>query len=262
MSLTTTPDRRHKSLQAEPNAAHYALAELSRKKPNFMTLSQNVDGLSQRANHPSDQLKLLHGTLFEVRCTDTRRCGYKENNFDDPIVPALAIPTDGHDPTTNDALAKAKELDISDAAVPIDKITTSELPKCPQCKKKLLRPNVVWFGESLPTKTLDEIDQYLAQPQDVELIMVIGTSAKVFPAAGYIEQARDKGARVCVVNMGTTLLREVYEKTTNESTDANDSPPTGWEEGDWFFQGDAAEIVPKLLEPVIGELRLPQKSAM
>ncbi|KAI7079367.1 hypothetical protein KC352_g41693, partial [Hortaea werneckii] len=58
--------RRHMALQAQPNAAHYALAELARKMPGFQALSQNVDGLSQRADHPSKQLQLLHGTLFEV----------------------------------------------------------------------------------------------------------------------------------------------------------------------------------------------------
>lgn len=38
--------RRHMALQAKPNPAHYALAELARRKPNFITLSQNVDGRS------------------------------------------------------------------------------------------------------------------------------------------------------------------------------------------------------------------------
>lgn len=36
--------RRHKALQAAPNAGHYALTELSKKKPGFITLTQNVDG--------------------------------------------------------------------------------------------------------------------------------------------------------------------------------------------------------------------------
>lgn len=207
--LSASIDRRHKSLQAEPNPAHYALAELSRRMPGFLTLSQNVDGLSQRANHPREQLKLLHGTLFEVRCNN-RKCGYEEDNFEDPIVPSLATPTGGQDTTTIEALKEAKaarqqgnELDISDVSVPISRIPTSELPHCPKCRKSLLRPNVVWFGESLPDKTLGEVEQYMHESRDgIDLIIVIGTSAKVYPAAGYIPAARDLGARVCVVNMG------------------------------------------------------------
>lgn len=213
--------------------------------PGFLTLSQNVDGLHQRADHPPDQLKLLHGTLFEVKCS-SRRCGYVAPNFDDPIVPALAIPTGGEDPTTTEALQKAagarsQELDISDATVPVSNVPLQDLPGCPQCQENLLRPGVVWFGESLPAQTLDDVDEYFDKSDDgIDVIMVIGTSAKVYPAAGYSAQAREKGARICVVNM-----------------DPNDAPPGGWEAGDWFFQGDAADIVPKLLEPVIGKLILP-----
>ena len=42
--------------------------------------------------------------------------------------------------------------------------------------------------------------------------------------------------------------------------DPNDVPPGGWDEGDWFFQGDAARIVPELLKPVIGEVKVPKDS--
>src|SRR5256885_12924174 len=82
--------RRHMALHAKPNHAHYALAELAQRKKNFITLSQNVDGLSQRAKHPQSQLYLLHGSLFDVKCTDFF-CKSEETNFSDPIVPALAF---------------------------------------------------------------------------------------------------------------------------------------------------------------------------
>lgn len=203
--------RRHMALQAAPNAAHYALAELARCMPGFITLSQNVDGLSQRANHPRDNLKLLHGTLFEVRCTN-EECGYVADNFVDPIVPALDIPK-GRD-------SKSPLQDISDARVELPDIPLDKLPVCPRCNEHLLRPGVVWFGESLPEPVLEDIDEYLRESDQVDLIMVIGTGAKVYPAAGYIFHARYRAARVCVINM-----------------DPNDVPPGGWEKGDWFFQG-------------------------
>lgn len=176
-----------------------------------------MDGLSQIAEHPPETLKLLHGTLFEVRCQDDT-CGHVEQNYRDPIVPSLAIPKGGQDPTTNDAMQgvdsrKLNELDVSDASVPISNIPLKDLPGCSRCKKSLLRPNVVWFGEQLPSTTLGEIDEYLETDEGVDLILVIGTSAKVYPAAGYIPQARMRGAKVCVVNM-----------------DAGDAPPGGWKE--------------------------------
>ncbi|KAI4684349.1 hypothetical protein J4E85_007148 [Alternaria conjuncta] len=228
--------RRHMALKAKPNPAHYALAELAKKKEQFITLSQNVDGLSPRAQHPAEQLKLLHGSLFDLKCSDFF-CNYSErNNYTDPIVPALAIPTDESDPTTNAALA-ARELDISDINVEIPELDYKHLPHCPECKNGLLRPGVVWFGEILPKKVMEDVDAFIEDEEDIDLIMVIGTSAKVYPAAGYVDLARSKGARVAIINM-----------------DANDVPAGGLYDGDWFFQGDAAQIVPELLKSVIGEI--------
>ncbi|KAF2874296.1 DHS-like NAD/FAD-binding domain-containing protein [Massariosphaeria phaeospora] len=228
--------RRHMALQAKPNPAHYALAELAKKKDGFMTLSQNVDGLSPRAGHPADKLKLLHGSLFDVKCSDFF-CKYTESsNYTDPIVPALAIPTDDADPTTTEA-RKARDLDIADENVDLPEIDLRHLPQCPTCKHGLLRPGVVWFGEMLPTTVMNDIANWMEEDQKIDLIMVIGTSAKVYPAAGYVDLARAQGARVAVINM-----------------DKNDMPASGMYKGDWFFQGDAAQIVPEILKSVIGEI--------
>ncbi|KAF1911385.1 DHS-like NAD/FAD-binding domain-containing protein [Ampelomyces quisqualis] len=228
--------RRHMALNAKPNPAHHALAELARKKEGFLALSQNVDGLSPRAHHPAAQLKLLHGSLFDVKCSDFF-CKYVErNNYTDPIVPALALPTDEADPASRQ---HHRELDISDDSVAIPELTYAHLPKCPACNKGLLRPGVVWFGEQLPMDVLDSVDDFMNSPDDIDLILVIGTSAKVYPAAGYVDMARAKGARVAIVNM-----------------DKNHVPAGGLYDQDWFFEGDAAQIVPELLKSVIGELNM------
>lgn len=235
--------RRHMALQAQPNPAHYALAELARRMPGFQCLTQNVDGLSQRAEHPRAQLQLLHGTLFDLICANKRGCRYsRADDFTDPMTPALAVPTSGVDPTTNEARQVGQDLDISDINVPLPGLTREDLPQCPKCKKNLLRPGVVWFGEQLPVKVLDTIEEYLDEEEKIDLILVIGTSAKVYPAAGYVGRAREHGAKVAVINM-----------------DENDVPAGGWQEGDWFFQGDAAEIIPALLKPTIGEVAVPAR---
>lgn len=241
--------RRRMALRVEPNPAHYALAELSKKLPGFMTLSQNVDGLSTRAGHER-QLELLHGSLFEGMMTDgisddiadrppvkcsSYQCDYVAADFNDPICPALNN-EDGIDPTSDDVRTKSEKADISDASVRIPNIDVRDLPHCPQCQRALLRPAVVWFGEGLSNKVLDNIEEYIDEG-NIDLIMVIGTGAKVYPAAGYISEARNCGARVCVVNL-----------------DSADIPPGGWAEGDFFFKGDAAVIVPELLRPVVGDL--------
>ena len=160
--------RRHMALQAQPNPAHHALADLARKRgADFLTITQNVDGLSPRAQHPREQLELLHGSLFDIKCTEFD-CDYLEkDNYRDPLVPALEIPKDPNDPT--------KELDIARVGVPIGHILPSELPGCPKCAKGLLRPGVVWFGESLPVDTIDRVDQWIESSPRVDLMLVIGT---------------------------------------------------------------------------------------
>jgi hypothetical protein len=196
----------------------------------------------------------LHGSLFDIKCTDFY-CKYTQaDNFTDPIVPALAIPTtttgEEIDPTTDSARnhisngtdssdhnPQPQELDISDEKVSIPKLTAEDLPRCPQCQSGLLRPGVVWFGEMLPERTIRTIDDWISSAPSIDLIMVIGTSARVYPAAGYVQRARAKGARVAVVN-----------------TDSNDAPEGGLMSGDWFFCGDAAELVPRMLGPLVGDV--------
>jgi len=247
--------RRHMALKAKPNPAHYALAELAKKMEGFQTLSQNVDGLSQRAGHPRQSLHLLHGSLYDIKCTDFYCKHVEQDNFTDPIVPALAIPLDESDPTTNEArkamsdalnekaeehhngISAPKELDIADENVELPELAIKDLPHCPDCKTGLLRPGVVWFGEMLPEKVIRSVDDWIVSSQKIDLIMVIGTSAKVYPAAGYVQRARAKGARVAVIN-----------------TDPKDAPESGMMKGDWFFVGDAAQIVPELLKPIVGDL--------
>ncbi|KAJ5173339.1 SIR2 family histone deacetylase [Penicillium capsulatum] len=289
--------RRHMALQANPNRAHLALAEMARRNKDFITLSQNVDGLSQRAEHPPEQLHLLHGSLFNIKCSRST-CDYtRDDDFTDPIVPALAIPQLGPSPsatgeeaselmkqaiqrkataspdeasgkddistetppkdTPSDgesswedvssdedssagrgALAvglSSGKVDISDARVAIPDIDPKDLPQCPKCHG-LLRPGVVWFGEALPVDTLDAVEEWI-ETASIDLMLVIGTSAFVTPAAGYIDTARDQGARIAVINM-----------------DPNDETRQGLGPDDWFFQGDAAVIVPELLKEIIGDI--------
>jgi NAD+-dependent protein deacetylase sirtuin 5 len=268
--------RRHMALNAKPNRAHLALAELANRRPGFLTLSQNVDGLSPRAGHPAKQLKLLHGSLYDIKCFD---CDYiRKDDFSDPVAPVLAMPEDASEmheslqaqsrqriaiglsdaiekkaaeigaaaATDSEGTGKSqavstkkhtliKGADISDINVPIPEISAEQLPHCPECKTGLLRPGVVWFGEALPEDVMKSIDDWIQSTPKIDLMLVIGTSSQVYPAAGYTDIARKKGAKVAVINM-----------------DEDDA--VGLKSGDWFFQGDAGEIVPEILKSVIGEI--------
>ena len=72
------------------------------------------------------------------------------------------------------------------------------------------------------------------------MILVIGTTATVWPAAGYVSEAISKGAKVAVINM--------------EGLDGELGAASNLRDDDFLFQGDASKILPEILKPIIGEL--------
>jgi NAD-dependent deacetylase len=74
--------------------------------------------------------------------------------------------------------------------------TLADRPPCPVCNAPALRPDVVWFGE-MPYR-MDEIDRAL---QNCDLFVSIGTSGAVYPAAGYVQNARYFGAQTLELNL-------------------------------------------------------------
>ncbi len=127
-----------------------------------------------------------------------------------------------------------------DPAQPLAHIPASDLPGCPECKTGLQRPGVVWFGEALDDDMLLGIDHWIDRRGEdkPDIVLVIGTTAVVYPAAGYVGAARGSNTSVVTVNLDAELPQNLAQM----------------QKGDFAFAGDAAELLPKLLEPVIGEL--------
>jgi len=99
------------------------------------------------------------------------------------------------------------------------------LPSCRQCKS-LLRPHIVWFGESLCNADLTQCSAVL---QHCEVLLIIGTSGVVYPAAGFSSIAKQAGAFVGEINLDPTPQSPVVDVS---------------------LHGRAKELVPLLLEPV------------
>ena len=78
----------------------------------------------------------------------------------------------------------------------VDMANPPALRACPQCGNQL-RPAVVWFGETLPADAWSEAERAC---RECEVLLVIGTSAVVFPAAGLIGLAKSAGAKIIIVN--------------------------------------------------------------
>jgi NAD-dependent deacetylase len=92
----------------------------------------------------------------------------------------------------------------------------------------LMRPGVVWFGESLPPQALERAVQ---AAEECDLFLSIGTSAVVYPAAGLAHQARRRGARVGEINAEWTPLSPF---------------------ADWSLHGRCGELLPRLVELAFG----------
>lgn len=74
---------------------------------------------------------------------------------------------------------------------------------CPHCETKALRPGVVWFGEAIDPGHMRKARELVAA---CDLFFVLGTSAKVYPAAGFIPMAREAGAAVVEINPDATPM--------------------------------------------------------
>lgn len=99
-------------------------------------------------------------------------------------------------------LMEDKWLNPPSACCLTEGIAPGRPPHCPRCGN-LRRPAVVWFGESLPAGALNEAE---ALAVSCELMLVVGTSGLVYPAAGLAWQAAQSGAKVVIVNPEPTEL--------------------------------------------------------
>lgn len=163
---------------AQPNPGHQALVELEKRVPKFTLITQNVDGLHERAG--SRNVLRLHGSIWRVRCL---QCEVESDLYTHPLP--------------------------------------QRPPRC-TCGG-MLRPAVVWFGEGLDPGIWDNAVKAV---ESAGVLLVIGTSAVVYPAASLVPFAKQFGAKVVEINPGETpISASVY----------------------FTIRGQSGEILPQLL---------------
>ena len=94
-----------------------------------------------------------------------------------------------------------------DARSPCPK-TLLDFPSCPACGEKMLRPDIVWFGE-MPY----QMERIEAALQDCDLFVSIGTSGAVYPAAGFVQTARYCGAHCLEINLEPSQGRVFFHES-------------------------------------------------
>lgn len=181
--------RRLRVAQAEPNAAHLVIPRIANSLRQVSVITQNIDDLHERAG--SLNVVHLHGSLTMPKCFACHR-------------PAVVPP--------------------DQSAVPNEGALV-EPPRCQRCNGKM-RPAVVWYGEDLPPQAWKAAVHLV---KDCDLLISVGTTGIVMPAAGLPDLALASGASVIHVNKADVAMGEQKE---------------------FMLMGAAAEVLPMLLERI------------
>lgn len=173
--------------RARPNTSHFRLAALEKDGFCTTTITQNVDGLHQKAG--SRHVIDLHGRLDTVRCLACSWYGDR-GSFQRRL---LAL---------NSAWAAWREATVApdgDADLEAD-FSEFRVPRCPICLGTL-KPDVVFFGEAIPRertkRTLDAV--YRADG-----ILIVGSSLMVWSGYRLVRLAFERGISTVAINMGRT----------------------------------------------------------
>lgn len=174
--------RRKICAEAHPNRAHETIADMERRLPDFLLITQNVDGLHGRAGNRTHVE--IHGNIFRARCTGACR---SRGARDLPYAPAMTLP-----------------------------------PVCEECGA-MLRPDIVWFGESYDPALLERCASFLERAR---LVIVAGTSGVVPIPVHLASIAAARGALVVDVNPAYSAVRDLADVIIEDK--AGEALPELW----------------------------------
>ncbi|HEV7814438.1 MAG TPA: NAD-dependent protein deacetylase [Janthinobacterium sp.] len=173
--------------RAEPNAGHRAIAALQARGRLAALITQNVDGLHQRAG--STGVTELHGNIHAVACL---ACGARHTRS---AIQALLA-------ESNPALAKAgaRVLPDGDADLEPASLAGFRVPHCLHCGG-MLQPDVVFFGDGVPRACTEDAQHKVAA---ADAVLVVGSSLMVFSGYRLCKLAAEAGKPVAAINLGKT----------------------------------------------------------
>ena len=178
---------------AAPNPAHHALARLEQSGHIHQLVTQNVDGLHQKAG--SQRVIDLHGKLARMRCqqckkTESRRWMQQRLTSLNPGIQRF----------------NATPAPDGDADLEID-FRSIHVPACPHCGG-ILKPDVVFYGEQVPRPRIEAVYQALTES---DAVLVAGTSLMVFSAFQFVREAARLGKPVAAINQGETRGDRLFQ---------------------------------------------------
>lgn len=150
---------------AQPNGGHKALVELERRGQLHTLVTQNIDGLHQKAGHDPAKVVEVHGTVWFTRCWDCQ----DQRPMDQ-------------------SLERVRAGDVD--------------PSCLECGG-ILKSDTISFGQALVPEV---IDRALQASDECDVLLAVGSTLSVFPAANCVPRAKAGGAQVVIVNGDETSM--------------------------------------------------------
>ena len=187
-------------VSAEPNQGHIALAKAEQAGKIFQIITQNVDGLHQKAG--ASKVLELHGRLDTVVCT---QCGDLVNRSELDLRIAQLNPNFVQDPN-------AQASPDGDAEIEVDE--GFQVPSCGVCGGSY-KPDVVFFGEQIPRH---RVAQAAAAVEAAGALVVAGSSLSVNSGLRLVKRAKERFIPVVIVNLGETKADSLADVRLNVST--------------------------------------------
>lgn len=185
--------------RARPNGAHHALASLEADGHIHHLVTQNVDGLHQRAG--SRRVTDLHGRLDTIECLDCRI------SMSRSLFQVLLQEFNPQLRTHAAVTAPDGDADLDD--VEFDAV---RVPDCRQCRG-ILKPTVVFFGEAVPRHRVAYVYRRL---EECDAMLVVGSSLMVFSGYRFCRAAREQGKPIAAINLGRTRADSELTLKLNE----------------------------------------------
>ena len=178
---------------ARPGAAHRALVQLETAGRIGLLLTQNVDGLHSAAG--SHRTIDLHGRIDTVRCLGC-----------EARTPRIALQLELRSRNPRWAELEARAAPDGDADLDGHDFSAFDVPDCATCNG-MLKPDVVFFGESVPkdrvTASFDALDQ-------ADAVLVAGSSLMVYSGFRFVQAAAQAGKPIAAINLGRTRADDLF----------------------------------------------------
>ncbi|MCU7251946.1 NAD-dependent protein deacetylase [Pseudomonas koreensis] len=190
--------------QAQPNAAHEALASLQSQGRISGLITQNVDTLHDQAGSP-DVIE-LHGSLHRVLCLD---CGQRSER--DAIQRLMEM--------QNPYLSGVDAVQAPDGDTLLDPAFEArfQVPHCPHCASERMKPDVVFFGENVAQPTAARA---MAAAENASGMLVVGSSLMAYSAFRLCRVITDRGKPLLAINLGKTRADDLLSLKIEGSCEA------------------------------------------